>query len=89
MKPGDIMLVDWPQNGLHNQKVRIERIDSAVDIAHPDCPERMIVELAFISHPTLPKPVGIGLERLAGTPANARLREVEAADEGRQGELML
>ncbi len=83
------MLVDWPQNHLHGQRVRIDRIDPALDIAHPDSLERMVVEMVFITHPSLPQPVGIGPERLAGTPANARLREVEADDGGAQGELML
>lgn len=89
MNPGDVALVDWPGNGLHNQRIRIERIDPAMDIAHPDCPERMVCEMVFIAHPSLPQPIGIGPERLAGTAQNAHLREFEAEDQGAQGELML
>ena len=89
MNPGDVALVDWPGHGLHNQRVRIERIDPECDIAHPSSPERMVVEMVFIAHPSLPGPVGIGPERLAGTVQNARLREFEAEDGGAQMEMML
>ncbi len=89
MNPGDIMLVDWPQNHLHNQRVRIDRIDPEMDIAHPDSPERIICEMIFIAHPSLPQSVGIGRERLAGTPENARLRIAEREDGDRQGELLV
>jgi hypothetical protein len=63
MKPGDIVKVNFPGNGLHGKKVTICRIE-AMDIAHPNCPEPMVVEMIFVTHPTLPEPVGIGREKL-------------------------
>lgn len=87
--PGDIVMVDHPGNPLHGQRVRVVRIDPEMNIAHPACPEQMIVEMIFIDHPTLPEPVGIGTERLAGTPQNARMRVLERDDDGAQGELLL
>ena len=89
MSPGDLVAIDFPAHRLHGQRVRIERIEPEFDIAHPDCPERMIVEMIFVRHGSLPEAFGIGPERLAGTSQNAKLREFEAEDGGAQGEMML
>ena len=88
---GDIVRVDFPGNGLHGQRVRVERVKPEFDIAHPDCPEGpMIVEVIFISHPSLPEPVGIGRSHIAGTLENARwYAEERDEDDVRQGELLL
>ena len=89
MKPGDLAVIDFPAHRLHGQRVRIERIEPEFDIAHEDSPERMIVEMIFVRHGSVPEAFGIGPERLAGTAQNARLREFEAEDGGAQRELML
>ncbi len=68
---GSVAVVSWPGNPLHGKRVTVERFDPAMDIAHPDCAERMIVAMAFVLHPTLPRPIGISPERLescAGVP---------------------
>lgn len=64
MKPGDTATVNFPGNALHGKRVTIDSIFPAFDIAHPECPERMLVEMIFVAHPSLPQPVGIGRERL-------------------------
>jgi hypothetical protein len=64
MIPGDTAVVNFAGNPLHGKRVRIERIDPAMDIAHPDCAERLICPMAFISHPSLPQPVGINAGQL-------------------------
>jgi hypothetical protein len=89
LTPGQLVVVDFPGNPLHGQRVLVNRIEPALDIAHPDCPERMLVEMVFIMHPSLPQPIGIGPERLAGTAQNARLRERESDDGGAQMEMLL
>ena len=63
MTPGDTAIVKFPGNGLHGKRVRIERVE-AVDIAHPNCAERMICMVAFVSHRSLPQPVGVSPEHL-------------------------
>jgi hypothetical protein len=78
MKPGDTAIVAFPGNGLHGKRVRIERAPEAVDIAHPDCAERLVCMLAFISHPSLPQPVGI-------SPAHLRDVRSEILPEGVSG----
>ncbi len=88
MNPGDIVLIDFPQHQLHNQRVRVESIE-IIDLAHPDCDERMPVEIVFYSHPSLSGKWGISRERIGGTIENARLRQLEREDSGEQGELLL
>ena len=89
MNPGDLAMIDFPGHVLHGARVRIERIEPKFDLAHEDCDERMFAEVVFYSRPGLPGVWGIGRERLAGTPENARLREAEAEDGGAQMEMML
>ncbi len=88
MTPGQLALVDFPGNPLHGQRVLVNRVE-LIDIAHPDCPERMVVEMVYIMHHSFAGVIGIGPERLAGTAQNARLREREADDGGTQMEMML
>ncbi len=36
MIAGELAVVDFPGHGLHNQRVRIDRIEPEFDIAHPN-----------------------------------------------------
>jgi hypothetical protein len=64
LSPGDTVTVNFPGNGLHGKRVRVERIDPALDLAHPDCPERLLCEMLWVSHPTLPWTIGLSRERI-------------------------
>lgn len=64
MIPGDIVRVSLPGHVLHNKQARIVSVDPAFDLAHPDSAERMLAEVIFVSHPSLPQPIGIGRENL-------------------------
>lgn len=86
--PGDIARIDFPGHPLHGARVQIERIDPAFNLA-PEDAEPWLAEVVFYRHPSVAWAIGIGRERLAGTPENARLRQMERADDGAQGELTL
>jgi len=64
LNPGDTVVVNFPGNGLHGKRVRVERIDPALDLAHPDCPERLLCEMLWVSHPTLAWTIGLSRERI-------------------------
>ena len=64
MIAGDTARVRQPGHYLHGKIVRIARIDPAFDLAHPDCPERMICEVIFVTHLSLPEPIGLWREAL-------------------------
>ena len=74
---------------MHGRKVRVMAVDPAFNLAPPDY-DPCEAEVIFVS-PTgaAASQFGIGRERIAGTPQNARLRAEEAVDDGRQGSLLL
>ncbi len=63
MNPGDIATINFPGHKLHGKKVRIESIET-LDLAHRDCPEVLIAEVIFYSHPSISGVWGIDRERL-------------------------
>lgn len=55
--------VNFPGHALHGKRVQIERVDPAFNLA-PDDTAPVLAEVVFVSHPSVPQPIGLGRERL-------------------------
>lgn len=88
MLTGKTVLVDFPSHPWHGKKCQVVADEELFDIA-PEGGDPYPCRTIFIRRTTKDEPIGFPLERLAGTAENARLREEEAEDDGRQGELLL
>lgn len=89
MKAGQSAAVDFPGHPWHGKRVEVVSIEFEFNIA-PDGAEPYLAPVVFIRRKSDGEPIGIAMERLAGTAENARLRtEERAANETGQGELLL
>lgn len=60
MKAGDTVKVNFPGHALHGKRVKIEHIDPRVNLYPDDSDKVMLVEIIFVSHPSIPEVIGMG-----------------------------
>lgn len=86
---GSTVLVDFPGSTMHGKRCRVVAVEPEFNLA-PEGEPAWPAMTIFVQGAGMPEPVGIGLERIAGTVEATRRRAADAGDGGSsQGELLL
>lgn len=85
---GSTVLVDFPGSAMHGKRCIVEAVEPGFNLAPDGMPPWPAMTI-FVKALGMPEPVGIGLERIAGTVEASRRRAEDAGKSGAQGELLL
>lgn len=86
---GSTVLVDFPGSAMHGKRCRGVAVEPEFNLA-PEGAAAWPAMMIFVQSAGMPEPVGIGLERIAGTVEASRRRAADAGEAGSsQGELLI